>query len=178
MPDRQGTFPPQRVAERGLPVHGDQSPHLREGSRVAWYLGWVGAAVLIAVLARPMVFGRTFIGWDWYPHQWFIWHQAESLKATGLPTLVLHGYDAVFVPHFAFYGGTLNAVAGALTLLTGDANSRDGGLVHLRVRGLLRRLVLAGASVWARCLVGARAGRAVHHRPVLPRDDLRERQPA
>jgi hypothetical protein len=99
------------------------SPHLREGSRAPWYLGWVGAAVLIAVLARPMVFGRTFIGWDWYPHQWYIWHQAESLKATGLPTLFVHSQDAVFVPHFAFYGGTLNAVAGALTLLTGDANS-------------------------------------------------------
>jgi hypothetical protein len=94
-----------------------------EGSRVARSIGWVGAAVLIAVLARPMVFGRTFIGWDWYPHQWFIAHQAESLKATGLPTLFSHSQNGVFVPHFAFYGGTLYAVAGALTLLTGDANS-------------------------------------------------------
>jgi hypothetical protein len=93
-----------------------------EGAR-ARYIGWVGAAVLIAVLARPMVFGRTFIGWDWYPHQWFIWHQAESLKATGLPTLFSHDPVGVFVPHFAFYGGTLYAIAGALTLLTGDAGS-------------------------------------------------------
>jgi hypothetical protein len=100
-----------------------RKPHPWEGSRAARYIGWVGLAVLIAVLARPMVFGRTFIGWDWYPHQWFISHQAESLKATGLPTLFSHSQDAVFVPHFAFYGGTLNAVAGALTLLTGDANS-------------------------------------------------------
>jgi hypothetical protein len=95
----------------------------RKGSRAARHIGWAGAAVLIAVLARPMVFGRTFIGWDWYPHQWFVSHQAESLKATGLPTLFSHSYDAVFVPHFAFYGGTLYVVAGALTLLTGDANS-------------------------------------------------------
>lgn len=99
------------------------SPRLWMGPRAASCIGWAGAAVLITVLARPMIFGRTFIGWDWYPHQWFISHQAESLKAAGLPTLFSHSYDAVFVPHFAFYGGTLNAVAGALTLLTGDANS-------------------------------------------------------
>jgi hypothetical protein len=98
------------------------SPRPRNGGR-ARYLGLVGAAVLIAILVRPMFLGRTFIGWDWYPHQWFIWHQAESLKATGLPTLFSHSLGGVFVPHFAFYGGTLYAVAGALTLLTGDAGS-------------------------------------------------------
>ena len=98
------------------------APRPWDGRR-ARYLGLAGAAVLIAILARPMVFGRTFIGWDWYPHQWFIWHQAESLKATGLPTLFSHDLPGVFVPHFAFYGGTLYAIAGALTLLTGDAGS-------------------------------------------------------
>ncbi|MET0602143.1 MAG: hypothetical protein ABW167_09165 [Baekduia sp.] len=98
------------------------SPRPRNGGR-ARYIGLVGAAVLIAVLARPMVIGRTFVGWDWYPHQWFIWHQAESLKATGLPTLFAHDFSGVFVPHFAFYGGTLYALAGALTLVTGDAGS-------------------------------------------------------
>jgi hypothetical protein len=86
-------------------------------------LGWAGAAILIAIMARPMVIGRTFVGWDWYPHEWFIWHQAESLKATGLPTLFSHNSLGVFVPHFAFYGGTLYVVAGALTLVTGDPNS-------------------------------------------------------
>jgi hypothetical protein len=95
---------------------------LRSGA-AARYLGLIGAAVLIAVLARPMVIGRTFVGWDWYPHEWFIWHQAESLKATGLPTLFSHNQVGVFVPHFAFYGGTLYALAGALTLVTGDPNS-------------------------------------------------------
>ena len=98
------------------------SPRPRNGGR-ARYIGFLGAAVLIAVLARPMVIGRTFIGWDWYPHQWFVWHQAESLKATGLPTLFSHDFSGVFVPHFAFYGGTLYAIAGALTLVTGDAGS-------------------------------------------------------
>jgi hypothetical protein len=106
----------------GVDASETVSRRLGQDSRVR-YLGLVGAAVLIAVLARPMVIGRTFIGWDWYPHQWFIWHQAESLKATGLPTLFSHDPIGVFVPHFAFYGGTLYAVAGALTLLTGDAGS-------------------------------------------------------
>jgi hypothetical protein len=79
--------------------------------------------LLIAVLVRPMVFGRTFVGWDWYSHEWYIWHQAGSLKANFLPSLFAHNPNALFNPHFAFYGGTLYTLAGALTVLTGDPNA-------------------------------------------------------
>jgi hypothetical protein len=82
-----------------------------------------GAAVLIALLARPMVVGRTFVAWDWNPHAWYIWHQAEALRATGLPTLFAHDTPGVFDSHYAFYGGTFYVLGGLLTLLVGSANS-------------------------------------------------------
>jgi hypothetical protein len=44
--------------------------------------------VVIALLARPMVFGRTFVGWDWYSHQWYIWHQAGALEGALAPIAV------------------------------------------------------------------------------------------
>ncbi len=86
-------------------------------------MGVAAVVLLIAVLVRPMVFGRTFVGWDWYSHQWYIWHQAGSLKANLLPSLFAHNPNALFNPHFAFYGGTLYTLAGALTVLTGDPNA-------------------------------------------------------
>lgn len=70
-----------------------------------------------------MVIGRTFIGWDWYQHQWYIWHQAESIKDNGFPSLFAHDRFAVFNPHFAFYGGTLYAFAAAITIFVGDSGA-------------------------------------------------------
>jgi hypothetical protein len=101
----------------------DRRPTVRAWRAVDQRLvGLVGAALLIAVLARPMVFGRTFIGWDWYPHQWYVWHQAGSLRANGVPSLFAYS-TGVFSPVYAFYGGTLYAVAGILTLIVGDPGS-------------------------------------------------------
>jgi hypothetical protein len=82
-----------------------------------------GVVMLLALLARPMVIGRTFVGWDWYSHQWYIWHQAGSLKATGLPSLFAHDPSAVFISHYAFYGGTLYTLAGVVTVIVGDAGT-------------------------------------------------------
>ena len=85
-------------------------------------VGLIGAALLIAVLARPMVIGRTFVGWDWYPHQWYVWHQAGSLKANGIPSLFAYS-TGVFSPVYAFYGGTLYAITGAVSLVVGHPGS-------------------------------------------------------
>jgi hypothetical protein len=84
-------------------------------------LGPLLPVLLIALLVRPMVWGRTFIGWDWYPHVWYIWHQAGSMEANhGIPSLFSYDTPNVFVPHYAFYGGTLYWFSGALSLLVGS----------------------------------------------------------
>ena len=84
-------------------------------------LGPLVPVLLIALLVRPMVWGRTFVGSDWYPHLWYIWHQAGSLEANhGIPSLFSYDTPNVFVPHYAFYGGTLYWFSGALALLVGS----------------------------------------------------------
>jgi len=84
-------------------------------------LGPLLPVLLIALLVRPMIWGRTFIGWDWYPHLWHIWHQAGSLEANhGIPSLFSYDTPSVFVPHYAFYGGTLYWFSAAISLLVGS----------------------------------------------------------
>jgi hypothetical protein len=76
-------------------------------------------ALLILVLARPLVFGGSDRGTDFYTHYWYIWHQSEALRHGG-PTLYLHNLDSVFVPVYAFYGGTLYVITGALAIVLGS----------------------------------------------------------
>jgi hypothetical protein len=77
------------------------------------------AAVLVAILARPLVFGGSDRGVDFYTHYWYMWHQSEALRQGG-PSLYFHDVSAVFVPLYAFYGGTLYVSTGALALLLGS----------------------------------------------------------
>ncbi len=84
------------------------------------------AAVVIYVCTYPMIDGRAgetrgggFVGYDWFAHLWYIWHQEGSLKAHLLPSFFAHNATGVFDPHFAFYGGTLYTITGAVALVLG-----------------------------------------------------------
>jgi hypothetical protein len=84
------------------------------------------AAVVIFVCTYPMIAGRAsqlgnggFVGFDWFAHLWYIWHQEESLRAHILPSYFAHNASGVFDPHYAFYGGTLYALTGAVSVLIG-----------------------------------------------------------
>jgi uncharacterized membrane protein len=87
----------------------------------SWVVHLGGAALLILLLARPLIFGGTDKGRDYYGHLWYVAHQAGSIQANGVPALFSHDQLQVFNPHFAFYGGTLFAFAGALAALLGSA---------------------------------------------------------
>jgi uncharacterized membrane protein len=76
-------------------------------------------ALLILVLTRPLLFGGSDRGTDFYTHYWYVWHQSEALRHGG-PSLYLHNLDSVFVPIYAFYGGTLYVIAGALAIVLGS----------------------------------------------------------
>jgi hypothetical protein len=83
-------------------------------------VGVILAALVVFTVVRPMLWNGTFIAYDWFPHLWYIEHQAGSLRANGLPSLFVHNSAGVFEPHFAFYGGTLYALA-ALAALAVDS---------------------------------------------------------
>ncbi|MCW2982547.1 MAG: hypothetical protein JWR63_117 [Conexibacter sp.] len=48
-----------------------------------------------------------------------MWHQSEALRHGG-PSLFLHDTTAVFAPLYAFYGGTLYVLTGALSIVLGS----------------------------------------------------------
>ncbi|MCU1675440.1 MAG: hypothetical protein JWM93_198 [Frankiales bacterium] len=97
-----------------------EPPPIRRRFRLpAGLLAILGAVLIIGVLIRPMLWDRNFVGYDWYYHLWYIWHQEGSLRANGVPSLFAHNTVGVFDPHFAFYGGTLYVLAGLLALGVG-----------------------------------------------------------
>ncbi|MCW2987041.1 MAG: hypothetical protein JWR63_4611 [Conexibacter sp.] len=103
------------------------APRAVGGRRWAPAVAWlhrtpaVVAAAALAVLAVswPLLTGFADPPWDWWPHLWYSWHQGGAIKAGGLPSLFAHDDTSVFDAHFAFYGGTLYAIAGALSVVSG-----------------------------------------------------------
>jgi hypothetical protein len=79
------------------------------------------AALTIAVLAWPMLLTTSGFEGDWEHHLWFIWRQSLAIRADGVPSLFLNTDYSVFYPQFAFYGGTIYALAGALALGFGNS---------------------------------------------------------
>jgi hypothetical protein len=77
------------------------------------------AGLVIGICLWTMFHEKTFVFDDWFLHQWYIWHQEESLRAHGLPSLFAHDTSGVFDPHFAFYAGNLYTIAAAIALIVG-----------------------------------------------------------
>jgi hypothetical protein len=78
-------------------------------------------ALLIGVLAWPLLFTDATLNGDWTHHLWLIWHQSQTIRADHHPSLFLNYSHSVLYPQYAFYGGTIYAIAGTLSLLMGNA---------------------------------------------------------
>ncbi len=77
------------------------------------------AGLIIVTCLWTMFHEKTFVFDDWFIHQWYIWHQEGALRAQGVPSLFAHDRFGVFDPHFAFYAGTLYAIAAVPALIVG-----------------------------------------------------------
>jgi hypothetical protein len=73
----------------------------------------------LVLLSRPLIFGGSDRGVDFYTHYWYAWHQSEALRHGG-PSLFAHDVPTVYITHFAFYGATLYVLTGALGILLGS----------------------------------------------------------
>ncbi len=80
-----------------------------------------GPLLLIGMLCWPLLFTDATFNEDWLNHLWYIWHQSLAIRADHQPSLFLDYSKGVFYPLYAFYGGTIYALAGALSLALGDA---------------------------------------------------------
>lgn len=82
----------------------------------------VGAPLLLlGALAWPLLFSDATFNDDWLNHLWYIWHQSLTIRANHLPSLFLSYSHGIFYPLYAFYGGTIYALTGALSLALGNA---------------------------------------------------------
>jgi uncharacterized membrane protein len=89
------------------------------------------AALLLGALTWPLLFTYSGFAGDWEHHLWFIWHQSLSIESGDFPSLFLNSSYSVFYPLYAFYGGTLFALAGTLSLVLGHAPVQAYVLVYL-----------------------------------------------
>jgi hypothetical protein len=90
-----------------------------------------GALLLLGTLTWPLLFTHSGFENDWEHHLWLVWHQSMSIQSDHFPSLYLNSSYSVFYPFYAFYGGTLFAVAGTLSLALGQAPVQAYILVYV-----------------------------------------------
>jgi len=135
--DKIGVDRSGRLANEGAPQlqtnpHGEQIMISIRGVQMARRLAIVLPAVAaIMFLAWPMLFTSSGMAQDWITHLWFIWRQSVTIARDHEPSLFLNSDASVFNPLYAFYGGTLYALAGTMAVLLGDAPLRAYVLSYL-----------------------------------------------
>jgi hypothetical protein len=80
-----------------------------------------GALLLLGALTWPLLLTPSGFNGDWEHHLWLLWHQSISLQSRHFPSLYLNSSYSVFYPTYGFYGGTLFALGGMISLLLGGA---------------------------------------------------------
>lgn len=81
----------------------------------------LGPLLLVTLLAWPLALANATFNEDWLNHLWYVWHESRAIRANALPSFFVNYSGGVFYPLFAFYGGTLYSLAGALAIALGDA---------------------------------------------------------
>lgn len=116
--------------------------------------------LLIGALAWPLLFTNATFNQDWLNHLWYMWHQSIAIRDDHVPSLFLSYSRGILYPLYAFYGGTIYALAGALSLALGDAPLETYILTYL-----LAFAAAYGGWYWMSRMFGL--GRWVAHVPGL-----------
>jgi uncharacterized membrane protein len=125
----------------------------------AW-LAVAMVALVSTILVWPMLFTSSGFGGDWEHHLWYVWHQSLAIRADGVPSMFLNTDYSALYPQYAFYGGTIFALAGALAVLLGDSPLSAYILTYI-----LGFMAAYGGWYWAARSLGL--GRCSAHVPGL-----------
>jgi hypothetical protein len=128
-------------------------PLFRKGAAVA------GVAALLALLTWTMLTDGSHLVADFPADAWMMAHQADALRHGTFPSLTLTSPSAAFYPVFAFYGGTLFAFGGVISLVLGSAMAAEI-IVYL-----LALLAAYGGWLWLARMAGVRSWQA--HVPAI-----------
>jgi hypothetical protein len=86
-----------------------------------WVIDLAIATLAVLLIASPLLFTSDGFAPDLTNDIWFASYQQHVIAAHLHPTLFLQLQRGVFYPQFAFYGGTLFALTGALAALLGGS---------------------------------------------------------
>jgi hypothetical protein len=114
-----------------------------------------GALVVIAAVSWPLLFANATFNNDWLNHLWYMWHESVAIREQHVPSLFLDYSRGIFYPVYAFYGGTLYALVGTLSLALGDAPLQTYILTYLLGFG-----AAYGGWYWTARSFGVRGWRA------------------
>src|ERR1700689_4615214 len=81
----------------------------------------IAPVLLVGALTWPMLFTNSVFYLDWLRHLWLISQQSLAIRANHIPTFFVSDARSIFEPIYAFYGGTIYTLAGALSLVLGEA---------------------------------------------------------
>ena len=114
------------IAPRALRARDRVSPIPRKGARSRLPTGAVIdvaiATLAVLLIASPLLFTGDGFAPDFTNNIWMASYQHHVIAAHLHPTLFLHTQQGgVFYPLFAFYGGTLFALTGALAVVLGGS---------------------------------------------------------
>jgi hypothetical protein len=140
-------------------VPSDRQPDVRAPSRwIQWSwssarlaAGGGAALIVLAAVAWPLVFTSATFNNDWLNHLWYMWHQSLAIREDHVPSLFLSYSGGILYPIYAFYGGTLYALVGTLSLVLGNAPLTTYVLSYL-----LGFAAAYGGWYWAARMFGVR----------------------
>jgi hypothetical protein len=119
----------------------------------------LGVAGLLALLTWTLLTDASHLIADFAMDTWMLSHQAEALRHGAFPSLSLTSPFAAFYPIFAFYGGTLFAFGGVITVLVGSANAAQTIMYVLALGAAY------GGWLWLARMAGLRSWQA--HAPAI-----------
>jgi hypothetical protein len=79
------------------------------------------ATLAVLLIASPLLFTSYGFNPEITNDMWIVGYQQHAIAAHLHPTLFLQTQEGVFYPEFAFYGGTLFAITGALAVVLGGS---------------------------------------------------------
>jgi hypothetical protein len=137
-----------------------QPPRERSSPTPLWTAATILAvSALLVLLSWTLLTDASRLKDDFRVDTWLIEHQALALRQDHAPSLFLTAAFTAFHPIFAFYGGTLFVLGGAIALVVGSA---------VAAQVILYMLALAaayGGWLWLARMAGIRSWRA--HAPAV-----------
>ena len=114
----------------------------------------------VLLVASPLLFTRDGFAPDFTSDMWFAGYQQHMISAHLHPTLFLQTQEGVFYPLFAFYGGALFTITGALAVALGGST-----VLAFEVATLAAMAAAYGGIFWIARQLGVRG--VIAHAPAL-----------